>query len=120
MPEREITRTNAHVQYWDEMYERYQEELGRLEELIQSFESDTSIILTRGAVQILLIPIVEDLENGTPFDYAMVADTLRKLSRHAAAKPDSRDAHKRHRSSWSIFKAIADLWCNIPPFCSES
>ena len=105
---------------WDEVYKRYGDELTRYEKLIQSFEQEHRMQLTPGAVEIILIPLVEVLESGMKLDQIVVAETLRTLLRDVAEQPDGRDKKAGKRSSWSVIRAYWKNFCNIPPFCGPT
>jgi hypothetical protein len=104
---------------WDEAYDRFQVELTAVEDLLQSLERDAGVSLTPGAIEVILLPLVEILEAGASLDMTQVGETLKKLLEAMQQAPDARDAGMT-RSSWSSLRAIWARWCDIPPICGPT
>jgi hypothetical protein len=95
--------------------------LVHIEQLIHKLERENSIILTPGARLMLIIPITE--HHGHSDDLDMIG-TERSLSliinKMKESIVDGRDRTYRNqqiRSSFSVVRAFAKLFCNIPPIC---
>jgi hypothetical protein len=110
--------SSAHID-WNDIYAKHGHELTRYEELVQSFETEHHIQLTRGAIEMIFVPLVEVLELGEKLDQSIVAETLRITIATVASEPDARDKDSK-RSSWSVIRAFWRNFCNIPPFCGPA
>lgn len=104
---------------WDEAYRRHGYELTRYEEILESHEKESRISLTPGAVQMIFIPLLEELNRGQRLEFFEVSETFKSIIAEVAAEPDARDSD-RQRSSWSVVRAYWRRWCNIPPICGPT
>lgn len=109
------TWTRTHLD-WADTYARHGQQLRRIDEHLARFEEEGSILLSQAAVEVLLLPLVEELDRGVPIDENQLFATLDRLMRTIAEDPDPRDLGTA-RSSWSVLRAIRRLWCDLPPIC---
>lgn len=91
----------------------------RFHELIDTWEARTNTVLTSGARQMLLIPIIEQYERGGTFSAEDVEQSLGQLFAVMMEDPAPVDSNSSSRSSLSVIKAFWKRFCNIPPFCSR-
>lgn len=101
---------------WETVYSRFPVQMSRLEEFIGLYESQFSLTIGPGAVEVIIIPLVEDLQEGEEIDFAELGPTLERLFAAMAENPHEVD-EGRYRSSRSVLKAMFDNWCGIPPLC---
>ena len=91
----------------------------RFQELIHRLEERTNTVLTSGARQMLLIPIIEQYERGGEFSVGEVEESLSQLFTVMREDPSPVDSRNTNiRSSLSVIRAFWRRFCNIPPFCS--
>lgn len=94
-----------------------------IEDLIYSVESETGIILTPEAKQMILIPIHEAFWRGG-YDHQELRDvafrSIKKIVSTMVEEPSSRDKDDGGlRTSTSVIRSFWKNFCNIPPFCSD-
>jgi len=104
---------------WAKVYERYASEMAKLQKQVRRYETLRNIKLTPGAMEVLLIPFVEELQAGRRLNFIESAKTIKKATDEMAAHPDARD-DRDTRSSWSALRAFWKKWCNIPPICGPT
>jgi hypothetical protein len=105
---------------WEETYKKHGSELARLEQMLESYEKESKISLTPGAIELIFVPLVEILNNQQKLDFDSVSRTFEPLVEEIAAEPDSRDSQSRQRSSLSVVRAYWKRWSNIPPICGST
>lgn len=92
----------------------------RAQELIYGWEVRTDTVLTSGARQMLLIPIIEQHERGEELSVGQLEESLSQLFTVMREDPSPVDSRNRNiRSSLSVIRAFWRRFCNIPPFCSR-
>jgi hypothetical protein len=92
----------------------------RFRDLIFRWEGQTNTMLTNGARQMLLIPIVEEYERSGGVPFEVVNESLRQIFAAMREDPSPVDSRNTNvRSSLSVIRAFWGRFCNIPPFCSR-
>lgn len=98
----------------------YSEEAKRYEELILLLANKEGINLSLAAIDLLLIPILEQFQTKGHLDYYQVEASLRTIIIDIKETPSNFDTNKMgKRTTLSIIKAFWKNFCNIPPFCTE-
>ena len=109
-------RLQTHLD-WDQVYESYKTELLALERILDALETKYSLRLSPGALEALLVPIVEALQEEEKISVERQSESLDLLFQVMRNDPDPRDQGRISRSSRSVLRAFARTWCRIPPFC---
>jgi hypothetical protein len=104
---------------WEELREKHGEVIRRFENSIQKAE-ERGFELSTGAMEILLVPLMEQALAGRKIDFRELERSLDAIAKEAAQNPHPMDQGKEHRTSLSVLKAIAARWCNIPPICGPT
>lgn len=94
----------------------------QLSAIIRSAERRSGIVLTRGARQVLSIPVLETLDVYPTVDWDQINSSIQDVVRTAAEDTDPSELRafgERFRSSVAIVRGIHFRYCNIPPFCSR-
>ena len=75
--------------------------------------------LSKGAHQILRVPVIESVEFTEIFDQDQVVASVDRILSAVAEEPISRaEGHDNLRTSVAVIRSFAKNFCNIPPFCS--
>jgi hypothetical protein len=101
---------------WETIYSKFPVQMSQLEEFLGLYESQFGITIAPGAVEIVIIPLVEDLQEGEDIDFSELGPTVEKLFSSMSEHPHEVD-EGRYRSSRSALKAMFENWCGIPPIC---
>jgi len=101
---------------WETVYKKYPQQMSKLEEVLGLYEIEFSITVAPSAVEVIIIPLVEDLQDGGAIDFLELGPTIRKLFAAMSDHPHELDKG-RFRSSRSVLKAMFENWCGIPPIC---
>jgi len=95
-----------------------------IDQVIRLLEQKYLITLTSGARQMIAIPITEALLISGDINLETMERSISKIIESMREQNvDARDmpADTRSiRSSLSVIRAYAKLFCNIPPFCGPS
>lgn len=85
---------------------------------IRSYEMDGPH-LTRGAREMLRIPVIEVAGLNQEFDEAQVSESLDRVLASMREPPRSRaEGEGRSRTSVAVIRAFSKNYCSIPPFCA--
>jgi hypothetical protein len=117
MPALGVTTRPTHID-WEYAYERFGPELRVFEALLASFESARGLQLTPSAIELLLVPLVDELDAERQVDHAVLIKSLEELFDELEASPDPRD-EGQVRSAVSVVRAWHLRWCKSPPFCAK-
>ncbi len=106
---------------WKRVRRRYGFLLSRVRRIIERYEEQFQISLTPGAIEVIIIPLVEELEDGRQIDFQELDRSILEIFETLQEEPDWRDREQRQadRSSRSVLKAISYRWCRIPPICDR-
>jgi hypothetical protein len=104
---------------WEELREKHGDVIRRFENSIQKYEK-RGFDLSTGAMEILLVPLMEQALAGYSIDFDALERSLDDIAKEAAQNPHPMDQGKTQRTSMSILKAVAARWCNIPPICGPT
>jgi len=89
-------------------------------EIIERAETDSGVVLTWGAREMLSIPIVELLEMRGDVNWVEVDSSVRDIVRTIGEESQSQQLRPpRTKDSVSVIRGFARRFCNIPPFCSR-
>jgi hypothetical protein len=84
---------------------------------IRRFESlSWNIKLTKGAREMLRIPVIETADSNHDFDAGQVDELLDRILETMRVPDPQRES--RYRNSIDVIRALHQNFCNIPPFCS--
>jgi len=101
---------------WDLAYEKHGPELRFVEMAIAIEEENHALSLTPAAVELLLLPFLEEFERNETIAEETVKHTIRQVMEELIATRDSRD-YGQTRSAFSVIRAWWGRWCDIPPIC---
>lgn len=101
---------------WDSAYERHGPHLRFVEMAIAIEEADRGVSLTPAAVELLLLPFLEEFERDGPIPEEEVKRTIGRIMDELRTTRDSRDDGQT-RSVFSVVRAWWGSWCDIPPIC---
>jgi hypothetical protein len=93
----------------------------QINQRLKDAERGSGIQLTKGARDMLRIPLAEVAGLGGELDYYKVESSLTVLlSAMAEETPESEaEGNGRIRSSLAVIRSFAKNFCNIPPFCAS-
>jgi hypothetical protein len=111
-------RLRTAIAGWDGAYTQHGDTLQTFENLINDAEKARNLTITGGALQLLLLPLLEELQAGRKVDNAVLQKSLQEVFDSLQESPDTRDTGNQ-RSSVSIIRAWYLRWCKVPPFCGK-
>lgn len=93
----------------------------RLFSIIARAESENAVELSWGAREMLVIPIIEQFQDGRPIDWREIEMSIIKIldsmrEDHSAAS----ESRIGRRNAVAVIRAFFKRFCNIPPFCSPN
>ena len=84
---------------------------------IKRFESlSSNVKLTKGAREMLRIPVIETADLNHDFDGGQLDESLGRILETMKIPDPQRES--RYRNSIDVIRALHQNFCNIPPFCS--
>ena|ERR1700730_17263203 len=92
---------------------------GPLFEIIEKAERETGVKLTWAAREMLIIPIIEQLQEGPPVSTLEIQSSI--LSILVAIREEQTGRLRSRSGAWSavaIIKGFFKRYCSIPPFCT--
>jgi hypothetical protein len=104
---------------WSSIRATFGVQLTAVEGIIQSLEWSNNFQLTAGAIEILLIPIVQVLEEGASPDMEEVSSSLNRIFLTMVNDPIEAEKGRATRSALSVLKSLAANSCKVPPFCRK-
>ena len=112
----EKTQTNLD---WARVRADYKSQITAVEGLLQGLEVEKEFLLSAGALEVLLIPIVQLLEERKTFDENEIKGSLEHIFTTMKVDPIEGEKGLATRSAISAMKAVAVNWCRVPPFCRK-
>jgi hypothetical protein len=115
-----IRNQDQRYKWWRYTWEsdRWRPSVREVDRLIALMEDRSGVRLTRGARDMIVIPIEEAFELRGEIS-GELEQSLLVIFETLVSNPDARDRERRVRSSLSVIRAYAERFCNIPPFCDR-
>lgn len=89
----------------------------RLQEIIADCEYEVGIRLTPQAKEMIMIPVLEQLEAGSAINWDDVRSSVLSLVVVIIEEPVRGEKIKGKWSALAMIRAFWRRFCNIPPFC---
>jgi len=113
----DVRTRSVHID-WESAYEQHGAKLRAFESLISNAEKTKGLELTPSAIELLFVPLVDELDEGREIEASVLSSSIDELFDALDKSPDPRD-HGQVRSAVSIIRAWHLRWCKSPPFCSK-